>query len=376
MKKWLSLFLALCFLISTFCGCSAKLSDSATALPIEENHSSLNGCPISEYTIIYSSNEPDYTLRAATYISEQIKERTGITLEVKSDTEQVETLKHEIVVGETNRAISKSLDIDTQNVQFSMLADDSHIAMEGDYFVIAAAAYYFVDTYIKDGTFDSSVAKKEKVYNPIVKKAKNYIFLIGDGMGVFQTKLFENYTAEEYSLHSDGESAFYGYMFPYIGFARTNSLSGTTDSAAGGTALATGYKTFNGRLGMDRDYKNVKSLTELAIELNKSTAIMTTDLITGATPSAFSTHVKNRKLTDDIILGQEALKVNHNTIFLGDYGFNYEKEAVINGVERDFNNTLAELSKNENGFFIMFEEAGFDVHGHSSDIAGAFSCRS
>ena len=42
--------------------------------------------------------------------------------------------------------------------------------------------------------------------------------------------------------------------FPAIGFATSHSASSdVTDSAAGGTALATGHKTRNGMIGMDAD---------------------------------------------------------------------------------------------------------------------------
>ena len=378
MKKTLCLLVIFCFIVMAFAGCNKNSAgntdetNSNVSQVLDENHKYLNGRPIAEYTIVYSASEPDYTKRAATYLSEQIKERTGVDITVKSDKEQINALEHEIVVGETNRPISKALDIETKNVQFSMLADDSHIAMEGDYFVIAAAAYYFVDTYIKDGPFDSNVEKKEMVYDPIVKKAKNYIFFIGDGMGVPQTKLFADYTAEQFGLHSDGEDEFYGYMFPYIGASRTDSLSGTTDSAAGGTALSSGFKTFNDRVGMDRSFNNVKSLTEIAIELNKSTAVLTTDLLTGATPATFSVHTKSRNNTDEILAGQADLKEKYGTIFLGGYEANYDKKFITDVLERDFTNTLAKLSENENGFFMMYEEAHFDKHGHYADIQNIF----
>ena len=332
---------------------------------------SLNGVSINEYTIIYSENALDYNKRAAEYLRDQIEARTGYRLSVKTDKQQSKTLSHEIVVGETNRAISKALDAKTYDLEFSIMANSKHIAMEGDFFVIAAAAYYFVDKYITGEEFTSNVPKKVNIYEPIVKKAKNYIFLIGDGMGINQTQLFDVYSADGIGAYSDGESEFYGYMLPYMGFSRTNSLSGTTDSAAGGTALASGYKTKNGYVGKDGNKNDVKSLTEIAIELGKSTAVMSTEVLTGATPASFSAHADSRDDTSIISACQKALKDTYGTLILGQYGTNYGS-GTMKAMENDIRATLAGLSKNKNGFFLMYEEAYVDKHSHSNEMQNTF----
>ena len=211
----------------------------------------INGVNVKEYSIVCDTEGLDYNMRAAEYIRDSIKKVTGRELEIIDDAEAES--EREIVVGETSRQISKELNKETEGVQFSMLAKDGSVALEGDYFVIAAAAYYFVDTYVKSGSveIDNGVSVRE----PIVKEARNFIMLIGDGMGVYQTKLFDYMT--DRADFSDGEDEFYGYMLPYRGFSRTNSYSGTTDSAAGGTALATGYKTINGYVGIDKNGKEL-----------------------------------------------------------------------------------------------------------------------
>ena len=337
-----------------------------------ENWYRLNGVRLSEYTIVYAAADPDYTERAATYLRDKIAERTGILLSIKSDQEQQEPLSHEIVVGETNRTISTALNIEREGLQFSLTADPAHVAMEGDYFVIAAAAYYFAQTYITEEPTVVTLPKEQDVYEPTVKEAENYIFLIGDGMGVNQTQLFSAYSAEELGAYSDGESAFYGYMFPAIGKARTNSLSGTTDSAAAGTALATGYKTVNGYVGKDGDKNDITSLTEIAAELGKATAVMSTETLTGATPASFSAHAQSRNDTSDILASQNVLKETYGTLILGDYGSKYDEDTIKNSVEQDIRNTLTTLSQSENGFFLMYEEAYIDKHSHSNERRNTF----
>ena len=176
----------------------------------------VNGVSIKKYTIVCDMDGLDYNVRAAQYIRDSILEVTGRELSIIDDNEAGG--KNEIVVGETSRQISKDLDADTKGVEFAILSKDGSVALEGDYFVIAAAAYYFVDTYVngKNVKLPDGVTINE----PITKEAKNYILLIGDGMGVYQTKLFD-YLSDT-SNFSDGENQFYGYMLPYQGFSRTD----------------------------------------------------------------------------------------------------------------------------------------------------------
>ena len=73
----------------------------------------LGGVSLSEYVIVYDDEALDYTERAATYIHDEILKRTGADLEVVKDI-TADPAKHEIVVGETDRAISKALDAKTE----------------------------------------------------------------------------------------------------------------------------------------------------------------------------------------------------------------------------------------------------------------------
>ena len=162
MKKLLSGLLVLVLLVTVLPGCKTNKKD-------------LNGLDISEYTIVYSQESPDYCQRAAEYIQAQIQARTGVQLSVCEASSG--TYAHEIVVGETSRAISQSLNAETNNVEFAILADDNHIALEGDFFIIAAAAHYFVETYIPGSNFDSKIPKETSIHQPITAAPNNYILL-------------------------------------------------------------------------------------------------------------------------------------------------------------------------------------------------------
>jgi alkaline phosphatase len=327
----------------------------------------LNGVELSEYAIVYSQTELDYNKRAAEYIQAEILARTEVELSIVTDDLPPEA-EYEIVVGETTRAISNRLDVETKGTRFAILAEEKQIAMEGDYFVVAAAAYFFVQTYIIEG-FNTVVPEGVLLHNPITKKAENYILLIGDGMGVYQTQLFDS--VSDTSNLGEQEDRFYGSLFPYQGYARTNSLSGVTDSAAAGTALAAGYKTVNRYVGQDQNQKDIQSLTELAASLGKSTAVMSTDLYTGATPSSFSAHTGDRGNSAEILADQQLLTAQYRTIIKCEY--NYYTKQQINTIEGYVTDTLDRLDDNENGFFLMYEEAHIDKHCHNNDMQSTFN---
>lgn len=326
----------------------------------------INGVSLAEFTIVYDFDGLDYNKRAAEYIKSRASEQYNVKLAIVDDDTPKGT--HEIVVGETSRDISASLEAETDGLEFSVLASDGSIALEGDYFVIAAAAYFFVETYASGDGSETTVPETVSVYTPIVKEAKNFIMLIGDGMGVYHTKMFDY--LENNCDYSDGEDLFYGYMLPYLGSSRTDSRSGTTDSAAGGTALACGYKTLNGYVGMNIAQKPVKSLTELASEMGKATAVMSTEVETGATPSTFLAHVTSRSFTSALTNAILRTQEEYGTVV--DCGFDYYNAKYMETIEDHVEATLDEVSKNENGFFLMYEEAHTDKHSHDNDMDKTF----
>lgn len=326
----------------------------------------INGVSIKDFSIVYSDEDEDYAKRAAEYIQSQIKEKTGHSIDIVEDNDK--KTDHEIVVGDTNRAISEKLNADTEGLEFAIMADESSVALEGDYFIIAAAAYFFIETYIPGGDHKATVPKEVCVHKPIVKEAKNFILLIGDGMGYYQTKMFD-YMENDVEF-GDGEDLFYGELLPYSGYSRTDSLSGTTDSAAGGTALACGIKTYNKYIGMDKNGKSVQSLTELAHKFGKSTGVMSTESNTGATPSTFSAHCLSRDNTTELIASQRKTIIECRTVI--DCGYDYYTPKYMVTIEKHITDTLNTLSANKNGFFLMYEEAHIDKHGHDMKVDKAF----
>ena len=372
MKRFLSLFMAIMMVVVLFASCNNNVNDdestttavtttatTATTAPKPESISTIT-VDLEKFSIVYSEEDHDYSKRAAEYIKAEILAITELDLPLIKDTDPA--AEYEIVVGETSREISTRLDAETKNVEFAILAEEKQIALEGDYFIIAAAAYFFVNTYVSADSNDATIPEGVSVHEPIQEKAENFILLIGDGMGVNQTRLFEGMSVKP--AFSDGEDIFYGYYFPNRGFSRTDSLSGTTDSAAGGTALSCGYKTKNGYVGQDKYHQTIQSITELASTLGKSTAVMSTEVSTGATPASFSAHANDRSYSSEILTDQAELESQYGTIVNCGLGDIYD----ITSIEAAVTSTLDTLDDDEHGFFLMYEEAYIDKNCHSNAL--------
>lgn len=121
---------------------------------------------------------------------------------------------------------------------------------------------------------------------PKGKKVKNVIFMIGDGMGLEQ--LSTAWVVNNRHLNITDN-------FPYVGLQWTYSASKlVTDSAAAGTALATGSKTNNGMISMSPEGEPMETLSEYAKSKGKKTGTSVVCRICDATPAVFSTHYPTR----------------------------------------------------------------------------------
>ncbi len=115
--------------------------------------------------------------------------------------------------------------------------------------------------------------------------ARNIILVIGDGMGLTQI-----------SAAMLRRPALSLGRFPIVGLASTQSADSlVTDSAAAATALATGHKTHNKKIGLDHNGRPLATLIELAEQAGMLTGLVVTSRVTHATPAAFVAHVEHRR---------------------------------------------------------------------------------
>ncbi|MEE1945832.1 alkaline phosphatase [Pedobacter sp. KR3-3] len=237
-------------------------------------------------------------------------------------------------------------------------------------------------------------------------KVKNVILLIGDGMGLAQIQA--------------GLSANFGksnlIQLKHIGFSRTEAVnSDFTDSAAGATAMATGQKTNNRYISVDANGKRLQALPDVLATFGIKTGIISSGDITDATPAAFYAHQPERALSQeiaadlensnvDILVGSNRKSFTENKDKalmqkLQQKGYHLSKSLeefktakpgkqlvllddsatrrVLDGrkdmLQTSLARTIALLSANKPGFFIMAEGAQIDHGGHANDLPFAIT---
>ena len=132
------------------------------------------------------------------------------------------------------------------------------------------------------------------VLSGYAQQAKYVFYFIGDGMGVNQVQGTELYRGEPEG--KIGITPIWFTQFPYATTATTfSATNGVTDSAAAGTALATGNKTQNGTIGMKQDLQTeVSSVAVWAKNKGCRVGVTTSVSVDHATPAAFYAHDPSR----------------------------------------------------------------------------------
>ncbi len=182
---------------------------------------------------------------------------------------------------------------------------------------------------------------------------KYVFYFIGDGMGVAQRQAAEYF---KQAKEDNPTSKLLMNTFPVAGLITTHSANETliTDSAAAGTALATGHKTLNGMLAKLPDGKAVKTLVEAAAEKGLATGMVTTTRLTHATPAAFISHNTSRHNEHEIAADLADSGVN----FLagGGYGYFVPKNDRLESNRNDDRNLLEVFYRKKYNVFITEKE--------------------
>lgn len=237
-------------------------------------------------------------------------------------------------------------------------------------------------------------------------KYKNVILMIGDGMDENTVKATKDIKGisqlamdkAPVKCYSDIDS----YMLPF------------TDSAAGGSALATGVRIWSNSVAVfpfvpinSEDTPVPLTLCELAKTRDMAAGVVTTDKTSGATPSDFSAHHYTRdneaelsadqlKSNIDLIWGGKSESINKKNTAANGYTYisNEDEMNALKGGSKSFaqfnssdlknvtNNgntpTLEEmtskaieiLSADKDGFFLMVEGACIDKFAHDNKMDG------
>jgi alkaline phosphatase len=246
-----------------------------------------------------------------------------------------------------------------------------------------------------------TVYRARYVNNDRLSKVKNVILLIGDGMGL--TQIYAGYTANRGQLNL--------LQMINIGLSKTSSAdSYITDSAAGGTAMATGSKTNNRYIGVDATGAKRPAIPDLVQRFGMESALISAGDITDATPAAFYGHQPERALEDNIakdflnspvsimigggmqhfenrkdgldltgLLQQKGYTISRHFseldsirsrkwLLLDDAAVAPILKGRGDFLSQSLKKAMHTLQDNRNGFFIMAEGAQIDVGGHARSV--------
>ncbi len=202
-------------------------------------------------------------------------------------------------------------------------------------------------TEVSNVTPELKTALAEAIATPnYFKDVKNVIIIIGDGMGITHVQASEKWSGELIMT-----------QLPNIGAASTLTREGgeiVTDSAAGGTALSTGYKTTKLFASIDAEGNELQTVSELAREQGKLVGIVTNAELADATPACFSVHNKHRSQGWTKICQQEF--VFGADLFMG------------NGLE-----DYEEYFETDNDMYSFVEANNMKLYSKASDIVDHFA---
>ena len=341
----------------------------------------LNNINISSYRIVISENADSFEKWTAELFADAIRDLCGEELEIITDGEKESPC--EILIGKTDRAYSE--ENDPEEGKYLVYAKTTKIILKGQDYLVAGGAGHLIDKLeasdvLWNGSVNLSVSFEPDSHSVEWREADRILLFIGDGMGLNHTRLATEeapvvqYTDDTLSAPDEkGEAVFWPSTFETVGEAITlNIQESTTDSAAGATALSTGYKTLNGALGMipadldgdgdEDEFRAVQNVREAAALRGLATAVVSTDKLTGATPNAFLVHHTSRKDRNIILEQQTALastRLDYNYLWCS-----YDSDSALEELKA----AIDTCDDNRNGFFIMAEEAMIDKFAEKVDF--------
>ncbi|MDR1090790.1 MAG: alkaline phosphatase [Prevotella sp.] len=258
------------------------------------------------------------------------------------------------------------------------------------------------------------LSKGIDVYKPtykpdgVKKRIKNIILLIGDGTGSNQLQAAATVNNPGY-INGMGLTIF---NMKYTGFQNTSAQdSYTTDSAAGGSALATGELHDNRHISMSNTGEPYPSFTDYMYNYGYACGVITLGNLADATPAAYYGHSTERDNSDEItgylldgkltLLNGAGMQVftkrNDKKDILSELEKQYRISTTIDDINADnrkvicidermdlaaSEKTLSLLAQatrqgieklakiNKKGFFLMVEGAKIDYAGHANSLPG------
>lgn len=230
-------------------------------------------------------------------------------------------------------------------------------------------------------------------------EVKNLIFLIGDGMGLAHVSMLE--------IEQDFQPTAFERAEAVALVATRSANNRVTDSAAAGTALATGCKTKNAVLGLTPEGEALTTMMELARDRGLATGLVVTSHLQHATPAAFYAHIAKRG--DYAAINEQLVRCGFD-VLIGGGRYLFEERhyaamrdagyTVVQSMEEadvvaeppllalvaeeylpaatdrgDYlpsatRKALELLAQDDDGFLLMVEGSKIDGEGHANNAAG------
>lgn len=130
---------------------------------------------------------------------------------------------------------------------------------------------------------------------------KNVVFLMADGMGPMQLLAAEIHNGRSLAITSQLAGPVYLNTDSVTTDRTEDADTAPTDSAAAATALASGVRTLNGKVGVDADLNPIEILGEIARAEGKAVGIVTTTFVYDASPAGFIAHSETRSDSATIV---------------------------------------------------------------------------
>ncbi|UOR12540.1 alkaline phosphatase [Halobacillus amylolyticus] len=225
-------------------------------------------------------------------------------------------------------------------------------------FILSGGTYGLFNDKVDSILSADSEKEKQEVVDEVDKHApKNVIVMVGDGMGVGQLEI-----ARLMEHGKDGQ--LFMESLENVALMHTYSANNfATDSAAAGTAIATGEKTNNESIGVDAEGNEVDSILDLYQDAGKKVGVISTNTVTDATPAAFTGSAANRWSGQEEIARQ--MLTNEYDVLLGG-GASYFGPGKQNGKD------LVEAFEDK-GYSTVSTEEGLENVENTEKLLGLFS---
>ena len=221
---------------------------------------------------------------------------------------------------------------------------------------------------------------------------KNVIVMIGDGMGynhVVNTNLYETGQSQYITsgeagdvTEHDGEAVQVYENFNHVGLTTTSLTSldagkeyasadawgdfnwakdSPTDSAAAGTAMATGTKVENGSLNVDPEGNELKTMSELAHETGRSAGVVSSVQYSHATPASYA--VANADRNNYLEIGDSMVNAEYLDVVMGAGHLEYDDSGQAKDASYDYiaEDTYSAVANGETDWDYVESKSDFEA---------------